>query len=399
MICQHCGVIIPDSSHFCAGCGVLFNFSGTPVYKLNHAKLLRDTFKLYGRHFGIMGLIGLIYIGIPTVFEVYGEFTECPKYFIILESIVQCYACVVAIQQCLYTVRGGIGLKRNLMSSSLGLFLPMFGLTFSISCIVIAFTSPAFILAGIIYILPNLEKSSVAATIAIVSCMIGALILYCYSLIRLWLALFFLVDRKGGMFASIKNAWKISSGNFWTLFTSLIAFLIIPIFSSIVCGGFARVVLEWDADTVQEMRIAYIGLVPTIAIVWLGGALAYLQLTGQYHYLESACRFVILHHQSTSGVHWDVMLETDSALTTWAIPPQCQTGMSFTCPANRLPDHRKHYLDYEGKISDNRGVVFRINAGTYKQLSPEQFILHGTNFSGKLTIESSTMIFVPLKIS
>jgi hypothetical protein len=104
-------------------------------------------------------------------------------------------------------------------------------------------------------------------------------------------------------------------------------------------------------------------------------------------------RFVILHHQSASEYHWDVMLETDSALTTWSIPPQCPPGMSFVCTATPLPDHRKHYLDYEGEVSGNRGVVSRVDAGTYEQLSLETFILHGTHFNGKLTLKSSTMMF------
>jgi len=106
-------------------------------------------------------------------------------------------------------------------------------------------------------------------------------------------------------------------------------------------------------------------------------------------------RFVILHHQSPTGDHWDVMLETDSALTTWSIPPQSLTDLPFACPATRLPDHRKHYLDYEGEVPGNRGTVSHIDAGTYEQLSPEMFILHGTNFSGKLTVEGDKMMFEP----
>ena len=104
-------------------------------------------------------------------------------------------------------------------------------------------------------------------------------------------------------------------------------------------------------------------------------------------------RFVLLHHQSPSGDHWDVMLETDSALTTWSIPPQSLSGTSFTCPATPLPAHRKHYLDYEGEITGNRGVVSRIDAGTYEQLSPDTFILHGTHFTGKLTLANGMMTF------
>jgi len=104
-------------------------------------------------------------------------------------------------------------------------------------------------------------------------------------------------------------------------------------------------------------------------------------------------RFVILHHQSPTDEHWDVMLETDTALTTWSIPPQCPMGASFACSATRLPDHRKHYLDYEGEVSGNRGTVARIDAGTYERLSPEVYILYGTNFSGKMTVEGGKMTF------
>ena len=87
------------------------------------------------------------------------------------------------------------------------------------------------------------------------------------------------------------------------------------------------------------------------------------------------------------------MLETDSALITWSIPPQCPLGTSFVCSALRLPDHRKHYLDYEGEVTGNRGIVSRIDAGTYKQLSPEVFVLSGTKFTGKLTVENERMAF------
>jgi len=105
-------------------------------------------------------------------------------------------------------------------------------------------------------------------------------------------------------------------------------------------------------------------------------------------------RFIILHHQSPTDEHWDVMLETDTALTTWSIPPQPSVGSSFVCPATRLPDHRKHYLDYEGAITGNRGTVACIDAGTYEQLSPGVYTLHGAYFSGTLTVEDGQMTFV-----
>jgi hypothetical protein len=106
---------------------------------------------------------------------------------------------------------------------------------------------------------------------------------------------------------------------------------------------------------------------------------------------------VILLHQSPLGDHWDVMLETDTALTTWSIPPQSEIGESFVCSATRLPDHRKHYLDYEGEVTGNRGSVVRIETGIYEQQSPEQFVLYGTHFLGILTVQNDTMTFVKTK--
>ena len=121
-------------------------------------------------------------------------------------------------------------------------------------------------------------------------------------------------------------------------------------------------------------------------------------LLGEFQPLATMRRFVILHHQSPTGEHWDVMLEMDDdlmtgALMTWSIPPQCPSGTSFVCPATALPMHRNHYLDYEGEITGNRGTVTRIDVGVYEQLSPETFALHGKNFAGILTLENNMMRF------
>jgi len=109
--------------------------------------------------------------------------------------------------------------------------------------------------------------------------------------------------------------------------------------------------------------------------------------------ISSMYRFVILHHQTQTKDHWDVMLETDSALTTWSIPPQCLSGSSFVCQATPLPAHRKIYLDYEGEVAGNRGTVSRIDTGNYEPESFNTFLLHGKRFLGKLTLENDKMRF------
>lgn len=71
--------------------------------------------------------------------------------------------------------------------------------------------------------------------------------------------------------------------------------------------------------------------------------------------------------------HFDLLFETapGSPLVSfrclqWPIT-QCQ-------PLEKLPDHRPIYLDYEGKISNNRGHVHRVERGTYlrNDIDPHQ---------------------------
>jgi hypothetical protein len=73
-------------------------------------------------------------------------------------------------------------------------------------------------------------------------------------------------------------------------------------------------------------------------------------------------RYVVLHHQGVADPHFDLMFEwrNDGPLTTlryshW--PPIDPDRFE------RLPDHRRQYLDYEGPISGGRGFVRRVAFG------------------------------------
>lgn len=73
-------------------------------------------------------------------------------------------------------------------------------------------------------------------------------------------------------------------------------------------------------------------------------------------------RYVILRHEGIADPHFDLMVETrpGSDLATWRLaawPLHAQT------PAQRLKDHRRAFLDYQGDLTGNRGSVHRIDHG------------------------------------
>src|SRR3954464_2218415 len=76
-------------------------------------------------------------------------------------------------------------------------------------------------------------------------------------------------------------------------------------------------------------------------------------------------QFVVLLHQTPAcyarGSHFDLMLENDGVLLTWAMA-ELPTPVSAVA-AERLPDHRLMYLDHEGPVAGDRGNVERIDRG------------------------------------
>ncbi|WP_254508357.1 DNA polymerase ligase N-terminal domain-containing protein [Anatilimnocola floriformis] len=85
-------------------------------------------------------------------------------------------------------------------------------------------------------------------------------------------------------------------------------------------------------------------------------------------------QFVILHHrlpaESGRGDHFDLMLEDGpGGLLTWAV---AKIPSSREQPAEQLPPHRRDYLTYEGPISNNRGEVQRVAAGTFEWLRRDE---------------------------
>ena len=79
-------------------------------------------------------------------------------------------------------------------------------------------------------------------------------------------------------------------------------------------------------------------------------------------------RFVVQEHRKNQDVHWDLMLEEGEHLATWQTPapPEQWGDIPLTC--QKIFDHRLKYLAYEGSLSDNRGEVRIVAAGTYQPM-------------------------------
>ncbi|HWA97177.1 MAG TPA: DNA polymerase ligase N-terminal domain-containing protein [Pirellulales bacterium] len=106
-------------------------------------------------------------------------------------------------------------------------------------------------------------------------------------------------------------------------------------------------------------------------------------------------RFVILRHEMPRGAgrgsHWDLMLEVDAVLRTWALEAEPRPGSIVRGDA--LGDHRLAYLEIEGPISGNRGTVARIDRGSYATLDRTETTwrvqLAGSKLQCELRIQQS----------
>jgi bifunctional non-homologous end joining protein LigD len=103
-------------------------------------------------------------------------------------------------------------------------------------------------------------------------------------------------------------------------------------------------------------------------------------------------RFVIQEHSATR-LHWDLRLERDGALASWAIP----NGLPWAPKDNRMAvhteDHPLEYLDFHGEIPKGNygaGTMTIWDRGTYEELkwtdTKVEVALHGERVSGRYAL-------------
>jgi hypothetical protein len=114
---------------------------------------------------------------------------------------------------------------------------------------------------------------------------------------------------------------------------------------------------------------------------------------------ESSAAFVLLRHKTANEVHWDLGLEQGDTLATWRIlqDPTNRARINpdeslLPIPAERIGNHRKAYLEYEGPLSGDRGHVTRIDRGHWEALKLTtdtwEFRLTGAMLTGRYRLKA-----------
>ncbi len=88
---------------------------------------------------------------------------------------------------------------------------------------------------------------------------------------------------------------------------------------------------------------------------------------------EAADKAAFEQFPKGQDVHFDLMLETEEGLRTWAMGLLPTAGKR--CGAIELPLHRAAYLTHEGPVSQGRGTVKRVMQGSYRFVTPDQVSL------------------------
>ncbi|MCD6089483.1 3'-phosphoesterase [Candidatus Bathyarchaeota archaeon] len=99
--------------------------------------------------------------------------------------------------------------------------------------------------------------------------------------------------------------------------------------------------------------------------------------------------YVIQKHQATH-LHWDLRLEMDGVLKSWAVPKEPPTERGVRRLAIMVEDHPIEYANFEGVIPEGQygaGVVEIWDKGTYKLIDrkPDKIVfeINGKRLKGK----------------
>jgi hypothetical protein len=101
-------------------------------------------------------------------------------------------------------------------------------------------------------------------------------------------------------------------------------------------------------------------------------------------------RFVVQEHATTDGVHWDLMLEQGSVLTTFRLEDEPAECLLHEIRAVKIFDHSLRFLTYEGPVQRGAGKVRIVDSGVYQCRDRTENLLalelNGTTLKGDFTL-------------
>jgi len=102
-------------------------------------------------------------------------------------------------------------------------------------------------------------------------------------------------------------------------------------------------------------------------------------------------RFVI-HEHHARNLHWDLRIEMNGVLKSWAVPKEPPQEMGVCRLAVEVEDHDLDYIDFEGTIEEGygKGEVKIWDSGDYEVESakPEKMVLalSGSKLAGRFVL-------------
>ncbi len=101
-------------------------------------------------------------------------------------------------------------------------------------------------------------------------------------------------------------------------------------------------------------------------------------------------RFVIQEHTTPEGVHWDLMIEKDAALTTFRLSQSPENAREHAIEAIRIFDHSMRFLTYEGPVQKGTGKVRIVEKGSCRAMDESESCmtldLQGALLQGNFTL-------------
>lgn len=101
-------------------------------------------------------------------------------------------------------------------------------------------------------------------------------------------------------------------------------------------------------------------------------------------------KFVIHEHTQSGQTHWDLMLERGNVLQTWRLDKAPYENPDIIL-AEKICDHDKKFLSYDGPVNNGLGNVKMIDVGIFQIIQESesriQFNLSGKNLSGEFILK------------